>query len=107
MQLMPRDDVGQRAHADCILAGDAEPRPRLFIEVAKQRQRGAANGDEVLDQIGQRTLRKRTVADVVVLFEAFEGCGVGARDAEGAVGKDALGIADVAEDFLGAPFSGE
>src|ERR1039458_5765676 len=45
-----------------------------------------------------------TVAHVVVLLEAFEGRGVGARDAQGTISEDALGIADVAEDFLRAPF---
>ena len=78
MQLMARDDISQRPHADFILVGNAAPRPRGLVEIAQQRKRGAAHGDEVFDQIGQRTMRERTVAYVVILLEAFEGSSVGA-----------------------------
>ena len=52
------------------------------------------------------TLGERAVADVVVLLEAFDGRPVAAGDAQGAVGKDALGVADVAEHLFRAPFAG-
>src|SRR5271165_7472054 len=43
------------------------------------------------------------MADVVVLLETFDGSRVTARDAQGTVAQDALGIVDVAEHFLQAP----
>src|SRR5271170_3833135 len=42
----------------------------------------------------------------VILLETFERHCVGARNAQGAVGEDALRVADVAKNFLGAPFFG-
>ncbi len=103
MQLMACDDVSQRPHGDFILVRDAAPPPCGFVKIAQQRNSGAAYGDEVFHQIGQRTLRERSIAHVVVLLEAFDGSGVSARDAQGAVGEDALGVADVSEDFLRVP----
>src|ERR1700726_1532556 len=100
MQLMPCDDVSQAPYGDFIFVGDAAPHPRRFVKIAQQREGGAAYGDEVLNQIGQRTLRKRTIAHVVVLLEAGEGCAVGARDAQRPVSEDAFAVADVAENFL-------
>src|SRR5258706_4454423 len=67
MQLMPRDDVSQPPHADFVLICDSAARPRRLVEIAQQRNRGAAHRDEVLDQIGQRTLRKRPITRLVIL----------------------------------------
>src|SRR5579863_8087528 len=46
------------------------------------------------------------VANVVVLLESFDGSAVTATNTEHAVGKDALGVADVAEEFFHRPFAG-
>src|SRR5260370_34809653 len=103
VQLMPRDDVGEPPHADFALVRDTATGPGCFVEIAQQRQRGAAHGDEVLHQIGQRTLRGRPVAHIVVLLKACERHGDGARDAQSTEGKDAFAIEWVAACVLRAP----
>ena len=49
-------------------------------------------------------MREWAIANVVILLEALHRRGIGARDAERAVGENALGIAHVPQDFFGAPF---
>src|ERR1700732_4057239 len=71
--------------------------------MAKQGNGGAADGNVVLDQVSQRTASERTIADVVVLLVAFDRSRVAARNAQDAVAHDALGIVDVAKNFLEAP----
>src|SRR5258706_16344178 len=78
MQLMPRDDVSQPPHADFVLICDAASRPRRLIEIAQQRKRGSAHRDKVFDQIGQRTLRERTIPHIVILLVTFNWRSVGA-----------------------------
>src|SRR6266478_9627266 len=86
MQLMPRNDVGEPPHGDFILVGNSAAHPCCFIQIAQQRQGSAAYRDEVLNQILQWTFCERAMTHVVVLLKTFEGRGVGARDAHGAVG---------------------
>ena len=50
--------------------------------------------------------REGAIADVVVLLETCERRLISARNAEGAVGEDALGIVKVAKDFFHAPLTG-
>src|SRR5260370_41686327 len=59
MQLMPRDDVGEPPHADFVLVRDTATGPRCLVEIAQQRQRGAAHGDEVLTRSASRRCAKR------------------------------------------------
>ena len=99
-------DVGQGADADSRSCWRCRGASRLLVEVAEQRQRGAADGDVVFDDFGERTRGERAVANVVVLLEAFDGRAVSAGDAQSAVGEDAFGVADVAEDFFYGPFAG-
>src|ERR1700728_151082 len=104
MQLVSGDDIGDTAHAHLVLVGRSAAHPCRFVEIAQQRERGPAHGDEVFDPLRQGMARERSIAHVVILFKAFHRGSVGARDAQGAVGEYSLAIADVAEDFLGAPF---
>jgi hypothetical protein len=53
---MPRDDVSQRTDGDWVPARDAGPRPGLGGQVAEERERGYANGAELLDVAGPRKL---------------------------------------------------
>src|SRR5579864_1338174 len=99
-------DVGQGTDADLVVVGGAATPPSSFVEIAQECQRGAADGDVVFDDFRQGTRGEGAVADVVVLLEAGQRSAVSARDAQSAVGEDALGITDVAEDFFGGPFVG-
>src|ERR1700723_3626328 len=104
MQFMPCDDISESADADFILVCSTAPSPRRFVEMAQQGEGGPAYSDKVFHQIAQRTMREWAIANVVVLLEALHRGGIGARDAERAVGENALGIAHVPQDFFGAPF---
>src|ERR1700752_915850 len=65
-------DVGEGADADFVVVGDAATHPGVLVEIAKECQRGAADGDVVFDDFGERTRGEGAVADVVVLLEAGE-----------------------------------
>jgi hypothetical protein len=73
MQFVAGDHICQRADGDFVLAGDAATGPGCFVEIAKQRDRGAADGNVILDEIFERTARERAIADVIVLLESCEG----------------------------------
>ena len=106
VQFVARDDEGQGADCDFILVGGSPAQPCFVAKGVEKGGGGAADEGEFLDQVGQGTLAELTGADVVVLLETAEGRLVGARDAQGAIGKDALAVGDVAEDFLDGPFVG-
>src|SRR5208283_1753569 len=80
MQLVPGNDVGEGPYGNFILVGHAATRPCRLVQVAQQGQGCAAYGDVVLNDLGERRLRERTIADVVVLLEAFHRRLVPARD---------------------------
>ena len=61
MQLVAGDDVSNSAHADLVLIRGSAAHPCRLIEIAQQRQRGAAYGDEFFDKISERTMRERTI----------------------------------------------
>jgi len=106
VQFVSGDEISDSAGADLILVCDAAALPGCFVQIAQQRECGASDGDVVLDHVGERALGERAVADVVVLLEAFDRRPVTAGDAQGAIGKDALGIADVSENFFDSPLVG-
>src|SRR5215472_13211578 len=100
VDLMACDRVGNRADADFVVVGDAAAGPGCLVKIPQERQRSAANSDVIFDHFGQRTIREGTVADIVVLFESFDGRAIAAADTQGAIGKDAFAVADVSEDLL-------
>src|ERR1700722_1884846 len=106
MQFVPCDDISDSADADFILVCSTAPSPRRFVKIAQQGKCGLAYSDKVFHQIAQRTMREWAIANVVILLEALHRRGIAARDAERAVGENALGIAHVPQDFFGAPFLG-
>ena len=57
-------------------------------------------------EIAQRQLLEVRAGDVFVLVEALQRVRVAARDAEDAVGEDALVVDEMAEDFLERPLAG-
>src|SRR5271166_6155098 len=103
MQFVAGDDIGKGSDAHLILIGYAAAAPGSAVEIAKQGNRGAADSDVVLDQIGQGTVRPGAVANIVVLLVAFDRSGIAARNTQGAVGHDAFGIVDVSENLLQTP----
>jgi len=106
VQFVARDDEGQGADCDFILVGGSPAQPCFVAKGVEKGRGGAANEGEFLDQVGQGPLAELAGADVVVLLETAEGRLVGAGDAQGAIGKDALAVGDMAEDFLDGPFVG-
>src|SRR5580693_2380750 len=104
VQLVTRGDERQGSHGDGIIACRAAASPSLGIERPKKRKRCCANESEFRDKIGERLLGKISVFYVIVLLKTRQRRLVAARDAEGAVGKYALGVAEVPDDFLDGPF---
>src|ERR1035438_5470188 len=51
MQFVSGDDVGEGAYGDFIVTGCAASSPGRFVEVAEERNGGAADSDVVLDQV--------------------------------------------------------
>ena len=92
VQLMSCDGVSQGAYRHFILAGHAAARPGLLVEIAQQREGGAADRDVILNDFRQGGVREGAVTDVVILLEAFHRRLVAAGNAQGAVGEDALGV---------------
>src|SRR5882762_2223777 len=92
MQLVPRNDVGERPDAHFVLIGDTAAQSVLCIEIPKQGHGRGAHIGELLNQIGERPLPEVAVANVIVLFVAFDRSLISARDAQGAIGHDAFRI---------------
>ncbi len=69
VQFVSGDDPSQGPYTDFIFIRHTTPQPHQFIEITKQRHCGATHGNEILDQIWQRTCREGCVANVVVLLE--------------------------------------
>src|SRR5258707_1009427 len=105
MQGVPGDDERDREYGDLVATGGAAAKPGCVVERAYQRDAGAANGREFLQQIRELTGSGVRNLDIVVLLEAGKGRLVAAGDAKDADGEDALGVDHVAEDFLDGPFS--
>src|SRR5262249_38256277 len=103
MQFVPRNDERQGASADRIIVSSAQARGSICIKMPEERQCCLPDRGELFDQIGQHALAEVAVANVVVLLETFDGGLVTARDAQGAIGHDALAVVQMAQDFLYAP----
>src|SRR5262245_46657190 len=105
MEFVAGEGEADGANADLLAVSGAAASPGLGIEVAEQRDRRAAHGDEVFDEVLEGAAGERAVANVVVLLEAFDRGLVATRDAEGTVGEDAFGVVYVAEQFFDAPLA--
>src|SRR6266496_1894273 len=103
MQFVTGDGVGQSAGGNLLLVGNATAGGGFGIEIPEEVQSRPANVAEFGEQIGQRALAKPSVGHVVVLLEAFDGSLVSAGDAQGAVAQNALGVREMAHNFLYAP----
>src|SRR5579872_188816 len=106
MEFVASNGISDGAHADLVFVGDAAAKPCRFVEIAQQSQGGPANGDVVVDQFRKWATVERPVAHIVVLLEAFDGRAVAARDTQGAISEDTLGVADMAEHLFGGPLVG-
>jgi hypothetical protein len=103
---MPGDDEGERADSDFVAAGDAGAHPRFIGEIAEERNCGEADAAEFLDVRGPGQAIGLGAGDGDVLVEAGERVRKASGEPESAIGEDAFGIGDVAEDFANAPFFG-
>src|SRR5262245_30821996 len=84
MQLMPGNNVSQRAHGDRIVVGRARTRPGVFRQVLKESSCGCARGLEFGQHTVQRPLVEATLIDVHILIETRERSLVATGDAQGA-----------------------
>src|SRR5215831_3294798 len=98
--------VGDGADTEFGVVRYAASRPGWFVQIAIERQRGAADGDVILDQVSDRAMREGAVLYVVVLLKTGQRGAIAAGDTEGAIGKNSLAVADVAEHFFQGPFIG-
>src|SRR5262249_48679148 len=105
VDLVAGGDVGHGPHGELAAARGASPFPGRGVEVAEEEKGGLPHVLEFTRQIAQLALREIRIGHVVVLLETGERRLVVAREAEGAVGEDALGVDDVAHDLLDAPFA--
>src|SRR3954462_11150230 len=103
VQFVACNGVRDGADAYFVLVGDAVAHPGLLVQVAQQGQRCPADCNVVFAEFAEGTNREGTVGDVVVLLETLDRSTISAGDPQGAVGKDAFGIADVAQHFFRGP----
>ena len=75
MDDMPRDDVGERAHAEGIVAGDAAAIPGPRRQLREQRQCCRTNCAELLDVTGPGPSVDAGLKNCGVLIEAGERAG--------------------------------
>src|SRR5690606_18807619 len=79
---------------------------RLARQVAEGEHVRAPEQVELFHQVGQGASAKVRLADVVILLEPGERRLVAPRKPQRAIGKYALGVVDMADNFLDAPFLG-
>ena len=104
-QLVPRDVEGEAAHGGGVVAHDAAPQPGLGGEAGEEGEGGVAHRAVVGEQAGQGTRLEAGGGDVGLLVEGGERSGVAPRDAQRAIGEDALVVGEVAEDLLQRPLA--
>ena len=106
VRLVAGDDVGEGAHADLVVAGGAAPR-HASGERWRSRWRVAAR---TASNSSARSASVRASKSAPAIYSSCSMPGsagrVAARDAERAVGEDALAVADVADELLDAPLAG-
>src|SRR6266849_7407673 len=106
MEHVAGDDKGDCEDGDFRAAGSAAAKPGCVVEGADQRDGGAANGGELLEQIGKFASGGVCHFDVIILFETGKWRLIAACNAKNTVREDALGIVHVAESFPDGPFAG-
>src|SRR5208283_1117862 len=103
--LVPGKNIRQGTHTDLLLIGHAPPQPCCRIERVQQRNAGSPHRREFFQKFHQGPRREIPGFYLIILLEASERRLVCARNAQHAVSKDTLRIADVSEHFLDGPFS--
>src|SRR5215469_3926701 len=105
MAHMAGDDEGQSRRRNLFLAGSPPPLPSGGIEGADQRDGSFANNRKLVQQVLEGSRREFAGLNVSILLETGERGLIAARDAQQTVGKDTLGVAQVADDLLDGPFA--
>jgi hypothetical protein len=98
-----RHDERQGAHGNRAVVCGTGPEPGGGVEAAHHDEIGFPQPAELLDEIRQPAAVERRPGHVLLLVEAREVGFLAAADAEGAVAKNALGVANVAEYLSCAP----
>src|SRR5664280_1012194 len=96
-------NIRQRADRNRVSIGNASARLRLRRQRTEQSDGRLADTLEFGQQVVHTTRVGLRFADVIVLLEAAQLTGIAAREAQGPVGLDALGIAQVSEHLLDTP----
>lgn len=103
MYLMPRDDVGEGAHARHALVSQPPAHPRLRVQMLEHHDARLPHALEFRRQFDERIPVKRSMTDVIVLFITGQRRLVVAREAQRAIREDSLRVDDVSDEFLDAP----
>jgi len=105
MPLVAGDDPGEGAGRDGRAVGGHAAERRRAVEVAEERQRGAAHGGELAEERVERPRVEVGVRDVRVLVEAGKRVHLVARGGHGAEREHPLDVDDVADDLAHAPLA--
>src|SRR6202035_3679498 len=92
MELVAGDGVGHRPYAHLGAVGDAAARPGLVGQGGEEGEARRAHDLELLRELGQPAAAEGAGPDVGILLEARERRAIGAREPQGAVGEDPLGV---------------
>ena len=103
MQFVAGDQVGQRQDGNRILAGNAAALPSFFIQRTEESHAGAAHVGILVQNVGKRAVIEPRAANEIILLKTFERRLVPASDAQCAVGENAFGIGDDAQEPLLSP----
>ena len=103
VKFVPGDDETERPHRYLVLVGDAAAGPGVSGKSLIKHERRAAHLVELIGEVGQAALVESAVLHIGVLLEALDGSLVAAPDSQRTVGKNALAIADVADNLFQGP----
>lgn len=98
-------DVGHRPNADRRIARGSGSGPGGLRQVTQQQNRGLADVVEFIEQLTPIAMLGLGGGRIGVLFKRRQRSRIGSRDAQRAIGKDTLGVNDVAKQFFDAPLS--
>src|SRR5512132_3603558 len=106
MQLVPRDDPGERTGAHRSTADGAAAAQRLVAQILEEREAGSAHRPPLLDQRGERPRIELRSCNEVVLVESWQRRRIGACQPERTVAEDPLAVGEVREYLADAPRPG-
>src|SRR5262245_56161911 len=100
MALVSGNAICESADADLVIIGFAAAQPDSFAEMAEEIDIRLAHEFELLGQFIQPALAEIAVSAVIILVKARQRALVVACKTQRAIGKDALGVNQMSDNFL-------